>query len=319
MFLRRILPVVLLLAAAALGFFMFVVVPARFQRQSLDWWFSHTEAARWQEREASIKRWGWEHDDFGDVGSYGGKEWAAWIMERINAEHDLSECREGHKEGALRTITNHAPPLTETDPATDRKKWGPWPQQTAWWKEWWSKHQHESQEEWVRAGFASAGIEIEQPLSHEGAEKLLALIGQRSDRTTTFKPKVINADTLQPLNEHFLRYNAMRWLRDSDFDVAAYAMEKITPETPDAVKQGVKDFYDMRLKEIEETLPGRLFGKRDDPWYYAEDRIIPIVIVPWVRRAAAASVIVLALLAVWLWRRPRKQRMDENAAVVGGI
>ncbi len=306
MFLRRILPGALLAVAAALGWFVFVFAPARLQREFAGWWFSHTEAARWQERASAIRRWGWVHDDADDVGRYGGKDWAAWIMARMDESHDLSKCREGHKEGALRMITNHAPPLLGVKPATGGRDRGPWPEQAAWWKQWWKAHRADSQEEWVRQGFAAVGIEIQdqEPLSQEAAEKLLALIGRRSDRPTVFKPKVIDAATLQP--EKYLRYNAMRWLRDSGFDVAAYAVEKITPATPADVKQGVKDYFDMRLTWLEEMAPGRLFGKRE-AWYEDPDRAIPDILLPRVRRMAAVLVILLPLVAWWLWSRPRKE------------
>ena len=46
------------------------------------------------------------------------------------------------------------------------------------WQKWWDEHKHQSQAEWMMAGFQAEGIEFTLPLDNTSCKRLLKLIGR---------------------------------------------------------------------------------------------------------------------------------------------
>jgi hypothetical protein len=179
--------------------------------------------AYWDEQQKSIRRFGWYHDDFGPVGHCGDEAWARWIIKRIEAGEKIGECGNGHKDSALAFITAHKAVKTGNSSLESQ------------WLEWWRANKDKSQREWIQQGLTESGVSVHFPPADADHEPLLALLGS---------PDSKESDT------RFVRYNAFRWLRDSGFEAVAFAMSKVTPETPAAVREGL-----LKYAEFEREWP----------------------------------------------------------------
>lgn len=176
-----------------------------------EWSRQHSQVAWWEEYQQCVERSGWDHDGFYNVGRCGDKRWVQWIMEHIQPGDDIVSCRAGHKSHGLRYLTNQ-------DVGDTAEAW------LAWWKE----NQSKSQEEWIREGFRKVGIELKEPLTQANIIALLKL--------TADPGKKDNAP------RDYVEYNAFRWLRDSDFDPAKFAVKDLPAKDGDQVLQGLVQF-----------------------------------------------------------------------------
>lgn len=182
------------------------------------WAHRFTTDGYWEYVQQHIRRYGWGHDDFGDVGMWGGKDWAIWIMARAEAGQNISDCgRIGHKDEALKWITCQDP--------SGGKPWGT----EGDWIGWWRSNHSKSQIEWIRDGLASYGAPVHIPPSDADRPDLLALLGNTETNEPTALP-------------HFVKYNAFRWLRDSGFDPVAFALSNAAESTPADVIRGLSEF-----------------------------------------------------------------------------
>jgi hypothetical protein len=166
------------------------------------WRDIHTERELWEDVQKSIHRGSWVHDEAFDVGMYGGKEWAEWIMGRVQPGTAMGCIGGGpcHSETSMQLISNQ-----DVGGGADR------------WLGWWSTNKEKSQVEWIREGFAVCGVKVDVPPNPKQTEALLTILGQ--------------APLLKPggIPDH-LRYNGFRWLRDTGFNAMAFAQDR--PHSP---------------------------------------------------------------------------------------
>ena len=183
-------------------------VPMRHIRDQ-DWLATHSEYEIWSEYQKSIDRIGLTHDDGFAVGHWGDEAWVATIMEEMEPGDNLG-CGAGHIDSALAKMTN------QTDNANAEA-----------WLAWWEENLGGTQLEWVRDGFADAGIELGDELTLDEAHALLRLLATEAD------------------DRGALRYNAFRWLRDHDFRPLTYTIEELVPDGDETVFRGLLVYYEL--------------------------------------------------------------------------
>ena len=185
------------------------------------WAEQFTRKAYWNELQRQIRHHGWTQDDYVTVGRYGDKGWAEWIMAKAEAGQEIANCGHiGHKDEALKYITCNNP-----SPGTN------WNTEQAW-LTWWHTNKNKSQLDWIRDGLRAYGVLVHLPPNEFDHQPLLALLGNSSTNVSEKTP-------------HFVKYNAFRWLRDSGFDVLAFAMSNVTAETPALVRAGVLKYGEL--------------------------------------------------------------------------
>jgi hypothetical protein len=188
----RIAGGLLLLTACALAFLWFFWLTPFKHLYSGDWSRDHSNYGRWIEDQKSIHRIGVTHDVGIEMGYWGGKEWTIWIMRHIKPGQDIGSCEASHLGQALARMTNQQLGL-RSDP----------------WLAWWTTNQNKSQLDWIRDGFTRNGIELQQPMTTNNVIALLKLvIPDTNSAAYTNVPSYARTA---------LRYNALRWLRDSGF------------------------------------------------------------------------------------------------------
>jgi hypothetical protein len=199
----------LLFASLVGAFFWFYLFQPFRNISDYRWIRAHTEKDCWAETRRSIERRGWTHDTSIDVGVYGNEEWVALLMEKIKQGEQLNRCWRGisHVGQMLRTMTNQGVDKTAEE-----------------WLIWWEANRHKSQKEWIREGFEECGIMLEHPLAKDDIVALLLVIGNREDQ------------------KWFRRYNALRWLRDSDFRPSSFQLSDLPSRNKDDVFAGLITF-----------------------------------------------------------------------------
>lgn len=216
------------LGISALWYFWFLPIA---QRNDPLWHAQFTKKAYWNYIQNYIHRHGWTHDDFEPVGNYGDRNWAKWIMDKAAAGAELNNCGNvGHKDGALRYITNQ-------NPASSKKSGG-----EKEWLEWWAKNKNKSQLEWVRDGFIRYGVKLSIPHKKEEYKLLLKLLENKKKNKDKYKTDVI---------PDYVKYNAFRWLRDSGFNPVDYAIHSVNKSTSKNVIKGLGEYqklYEMYPK-----------------------------------------------------------------------
>ena len=206
----RFLGGLLLLTACVLAFLWFFwLIPVK-HLCSGDWEHKHSNYARWIEDQKSIHRIGVTHDTGIDLGYFGGKEWTIWIMGHIKPGKDITSCEASHLGNALAKMTNQQLG-DQSDP----------------WLAWWKTNQNKTQLEWIRDGFASKGVVLQQPLTTNNILVLLKL----ANLTTNSVVYTNMPGSLRPS----LRFNAFRWLRDSGFRTRDLDINTIATEDKDQI------------------------------------------------------------------------------------
>ena len=188
----RILGGLLLLAACALTFLWFFWLTPFKHLYSGDWSRNHSNYGHWIEAQKSIRRIGVTHDTGIEMGYWGGKEWTVWIMAHIKPGQDIGSCEASHLEDALADMTNQ-----QLGSRSDT------------WLAWWTTNQNKSQLDWIRDGFARNGIELQHPITTNNIIALLKLVVPDTN-SAAYTNIPFYARTA-------LRFNALRWLRDSGF------------------------------------------------------------------------------------------------------
>ena len=223
----------------------------------------------WLDTQKRIRRFGWWHDDFGPVGQWGGSEWVAWIIEHISGEQNAFDFDPGHMRRTLRFMTNQDPGFEpQSLPA------------------WWRENKHKTQVEWIRDGLEKVGISLHTPATKEDIRALLVLIGKRVGPVET-KQEFRPAHWETPWH---LRYNAMRWLRDSDFDPFSITLDELAGEDGDALLSGLLAFSQWRGSNWKGYTPGVLpLTGPVEKWKPS----VPPIAAPWVAVVAYSSLVVL--------------------------
>jgi len=249
-----------------------------------DWLRRHSTDAYWSEIKISIHRLGWSHDDGWPAGFYGDAEFMNSVMSHTHADDDISSCMAGHRDNAFRMISNH-------DLGED----------AAAWLRWWSENKSKSQVEWIRDGFAVHGVIVNIPPEPSDAEPLLRLLGNTSTN---------ESDQIHD----FLKYNAFRWLRDSDFNPVAFAISNVTDSTEPTVKAGLLEYLERERAYPKRDRVGVLVSAEEvDP--FSDYDLLPPMADPRFKAAACALLIglpALGLLLLGLSFVKRKHRNVEQ-------
>ena len=142
---------------------------------------------------------------------FGDKQWVQWIMDRVRSDKDLLGCSAGHKDHALRLLTNQDAGKSVAD-----------------WRAWWEQNRSKSQEDWIREGFRKYDVDLQTPPTRANTVALLKLAVYMEE-----KPGCI---------PDYIQYNAFRWLRDSDFEPDKFTVKDIPAKDVDRVLQGLVRF-----------------------------------------------------------------------------
>jgi hypothetical protein len=194
----------LLLATAVSFLWFYWLGPLRQFGHWIETPYTLSPREEWTRTKRRIRRTGWNHSDCITVGRYGDKEFAAEMIRRMKPGQYISSCWGGHKDEALRTMTNQ-------DAGDTVKEW----------QEWWQANKHKTQQQWIREGFEQAGLTLHSPLTKQDITALLLIIS-RPGETPDY---------------HW--NNAFRWLRDNDFDPRSFTPYDLEGDDPDALLAGL--------------------------------------------------------------------------------
>lgn len=244
-----------------------------------EWRAAHSAQAHWQEEQKKYNRLSASPDlcFAGDmIGYYGDKQWCLWLVDKMHGNGNFRVC--GCTETALMLMANRH----EHE-----------------WKEWADAHGDETQEEWIRDGFAQRGVSVHLPPQPEDTVPLLEILGHRTWSTLWGGPQGTNAPEAFP---RYFQYNAFRWLRDSGFDQTTFAVSNAPALTSDVVTVGLMQYTKWDAAYPRHDGVGILaFGKDSDEDCWGEPPLLTL------RFQAAAWLLVaipiLAGVVVLCWRR----------------
>jgi hypothetical protein len=285
--LPRIVGMLFCVAGLAAGYIWFCHLGPLRRIADPTWCHRHSQAALWEECETCITRTGWPHDTGRLVGWFGGKQWAQRIVDAARSDDDLVGCRAGHKDHALRLMTNQ-----------DAGK------SAAAWQNWWQRNKSKSQEDWIREGFRKYGVLLQTPLTAANTVALLKLAA-RLEEEKGGAPD-------------YIQYNAFHWLRDSDFDPATFSVNDIPGKDVDRVVQGLVRFADLRGQYPKDAGLGVLnLGKPNSGFDFR-----PMITTPQSRILANTIIfgsgsVGLLLLGLSFRLKRRKMILRENTQVGG--
>ena len=282
----RVIGVLMFFTSACIAYLWFYkVAPIR---HSLDpsWYRRHSVEAYWDEIRTGIQRsrWGWGHD--GTAAFCGDADFMSWVMGKTHGDDDISSCSDGHRDSAFRQITNHDVGESATE-----------------WLAWWEENGSKSQEEWIRDGFTAYGVTVMIPPSEADTVPLLTLLGNVSTNETERIPR-------------FVKYNAFRWLRDSEFNPVAYAVSNVTESIQTEIKTGLLEYFRMERIFPKRDHVGELtFDQRDDPY---ADWALPAMLEPQFKAWVYGLLFGLPCLAVgltaWTLRKPRHRIVEQETS-----
>ena len=220
--------VLVVLGLAALVFDWFVAQPFyRMMEAQRSQVIQRGGTYQFQQLEQKILRYGWHGSDGSWIGIGGGKQWMEVLMQIVERKEPLV-CDGGSQSEGLAFISCHAPQLGPN---------GDYNLEYEYWKTWWQENKDKEQWEWIQAGLAKYGMQVDRPVTPGVIQQILLRIGdhkiyqelQRNENLGNQKvvkgvkrpPEEIEAERVQRSAErkkHFLPYhvlfNAHRWLRD---------------------------------------------------------------------------------------------------------
>jgi hypothetical protein len=270
---------VLLLASGLMAFAWFVWLEPVKRVYSPSWWERHSKRAYWEEAQESVARVGVTHDVGIDMGRWGDKTWAIWIIHHIKPGQDIMGCEASHLGEALADITNH-----QLKPDADI------------WLGWWKTNQDKTQVEWIREGFVERGLILQEPLTTNNIIDLLKLAN-----LATNSPVYINTPDYLRGSLHM---NAFRWLRDSGitgrdlFRLWNFDADNIPEANRNQIITAMLDYAVWYGEHWND--PGHLsianrwnYGRLGPPWFLEAK----------FRWTLYGSMTGLALAGIWLMRR----------------
>jgi len=252
-----------------------------------DWCAAHSAQARWDEEQKNYRRLCASPDLCfrGDmIGYYGDKQWCLWLIDKMNGGGNFRVC--GCTETALMFMANRY-------------------EQS--WKNWANLHRGESQEEWIKDGFAQRGITVHLPPTLEDTLPLLGVLGHKTWNTLWAGPQGTNAPDAFP---NYLQYNAFRWLRDSGFNQTAFAASNATTFTDDVVRIGLLQYTKWNAAyRIGDGVGVLAFGKaahKERPFGP------PLILKSWFQ-AVAWLLVIVPIVAGSSMLLGRKKRVVESS------
>jgi hypothetical protein len=169
------------------------------------------------------------------------------------------------------------------------------------WLQWWRENKHKTQVEWIREAFEKAAITLHTPLTKQDVRALLVLIGKR-------KGAVVKEGGLAPPrweSPWHLRYNAMRWLRDSNFHAYPLSVGELAGEDSESVLNGLLAFSEWSGVNRKSDTPGELpISARVRKWKPE----VPPIAAAWVAWVAYGSLAVVLVSGVVCLRRGLRRR-----------
>lgn len=282
-------------SVAALVLFWFVGVPG-LQSQAPELDPSQSFVGLWKQRERLLKVGLWAHDDGWRVGEFGGKEWAKPLIDSLLSAEGLG-CSSGHREVGICYIANREP--------EENEKLGEN------WLKWWNEHKDESQEQWIRDGFAALGVVIALPPDAKDWDELLKVLGAEPG------PMPPGYEYTRKLYPQSARYNAYRWLRDSGFEPVQYLIGRSGHSLDPTVRLGI-EAYERRAAGFQTEMPGKLaFAPPFEGWGFSRDRE-PLALRGGPQAAFTLVSGVMAFCGLWLMRKGlrRKRNQAQQALVV---
>lgn len=108
------------------------------------------------------------------------------------------------------------------------------------WLAWWQANEDKTQDEWIREGFEQAGLTLHSPLTKRDKKALLLMIGNREE------------------TPGYRWINAMRWLRDSDFDSREFTMSDLAGDDADLILMGLTSYSKFEGRYPKQWSPGVL-------------------------------------------------------------
>jgi hypothetical protein len=167
------------------------------------------------------------------------------------------------------------------------------------WKDWTDAHRDQTQEEWIRDGFAQRGVSIHLPPQPEDTVPLLEVLGHRMWSTLWGGPQGTNAPEAFAT---YFQYNAFRWLRDSGFDQTTFAVSNAPAFTSDVVRIGLMQYTKWNTAYPRHDGVGILaFGKvpNDSAWGTPPFLTLRFQVAAWL----LVAIPILAGVVVLCWRR----------------
>ena len=255
-----------------------------------EWRAAHSARAHWQEEQKKYNRLSASPDlcFAGDmIGYYGDKEWCLWLVDKMHGGGNFRVC--GCTATALMMMANR-----------DEQSW----------KEWADAHHDETQEEWIREGFAQRGVIVHLPPQPADTVPLLEVLGHSTWNTLWGGPQGTNAPEAFP---NYLQYNAFRWLRDSGFDQTTFAAANAPALSSDAVRIGLMQYTKWNAAYPRHDGVGILaFGKESDDTSWGTPTLLRL------RSQAAAWLVVITPILVGVvvlcWRRKGVGERVKRAA-----
>jgi hypothetical protein len=271
----RLSGIFLLVVSVSISFFWFYwLAPIRHLHDS-DWVKNHSMRQIWIEEQKQIHRTGVDHDSSISIGRFGDKAWAEWVIHRLNSskQEEMVSCGNWpyHLDSAICDMTNQE--MTNTIA----------------WLDWWEKNKNKTQADWVREGFVQNGIILQQPLTTNNIITLLKLAYPSTNFTAT-------TNKLSGELSSALRYNALRWLRDSGFRPNALFLKDAPDQNKDDLARALIRYAQWYGENY--FYPGKLpiQNQRESDIYFGNPTSPSIV------RMVYLLIFLLALSGFWLLR-----------------
>lgn len=243
----RTIAVLLIVVSVYESYFWFYLLGPWKRHLDSNWCRQHSTEAYWDEVKAGIQRLGWAHDDGWLAGRHGDADFMAWAIAHTHPGDDIVSCSAGHRHSGFCKITNQNPG-EEADA----------------WLEWWEKNKKKSQVEWIRDGFLAQEVTVSIPPVESDTIPLLTLLG-KTDEDENESPEIPG----------YIKYNASRWLRDSDFNPVAFAISNGTDALDKQVKTGLLEYLKFERSHPKKERVGFLsFGEDMDEDLFLPPRLL---------------------------------------------
>jgi len=279
----QVFAVILICAGAFCGYWwLYKLAPSR-RTLNPEWCASHSQREYWSEVQKGIRRGVWLHDDGFAVGRYGDKSWAEWIMAHVPRGESMG-CfgRLCHSASAMCYITNQ-------DVGEDADAW----------LDWWVNNSSKSQDQWIADGFRQRGVEVDVPPSADQMPALLRLLG--------------NSDTNESAGiPEYVKHNAFRCLRDSDFDPVRFAISsrRLSPD----VEAGLLEYALLQRRSVTASRVGALSFENANG--KSNSDAIPAMLTPKFQFVAYALVVTPLLLGTGLLAWSFRKRDGRRRSTV---